>query len=299
MRVGIVGLGFGRFHAAALARLPSVEVAAICQCHEPEPPLETFAEHYAANGYRSVEDMLASERLDLVCICTRPSQHVAAVQAVAEAGAAMLIEKPAGGSVSDARRICEAVRASRVWAAVNFEMRWLPPVQRLRALLSDGYLGEPLLMELSYITDALPAESWVWQPEEGGTPLWENTCHAYDLARYLLGEVDVCQSTTANLFGAGSPAPDCAIVTMKTASGALVNIVGGAMGIQERKCQCDWSYAGQRGTRPSRGASIRSQRLLTLAPAAKLSSSTTRIMCTTANLTRSRLHRWSYRVLSA
>jgi predicted dehydrogenase len=234
MKAAVIGLGFGRFHAAELARIPDVELVALCQSHEPDPPLDRLADLYGARGYRTVDDMLAHEALDLVCICSRPSNHAAMVRSVADANVAMLIEKPVAGSEFDARGIASVVKSTGAWAAVNFEMRWLPPVQRLRGLLLNGYFGRPLLLELSYVIDSVPSGSWVWRAEEGGSPIWENTCHAYDLVRYLLGDMEVVGSTARNLLGVGAPSPDCALVTMANAAGALAVVIGGAIGTRER-----------------------------------------------------------------
>lgn len=230
LRAGVVGLGFGRYHVAALAGLPDVEIVGMAQRHETEPTRERFAAHYRAPVHDTPGELLDTEDLDLLVIASRPSTHLPLLRDAVDRGVAVLVEKPLAGTLADARAIADLTESTGAWIAVNFEMRYLHPVQELRRLLREGALGQPMLVTMHYVMDPVPADSWIWTEAEGASPLVENSVHAFDLVRYLVGDLELVHADAWNAFGPGSPQPDVATASLRSAAGARVSLTLGAIG---------------------------------------------------------------------
>ena len=75
MRVGVIGCGFqGRLHVEVLSKLPDVELVAVADL-DPDRVGRLAGEYGVARPYTDYVEMLDSERLDLVTICTMPVHH--------------------------------------------------------------------------------------------------------------------------------------------------------------------------------------------------------------------------------
>ena len=95
----------------------------------------------------------------------------------------------------------------------------------------DGELGKPALASADYVMGPRPPGHWVWTSPAG--PIGENACHFIDLLSYLLGQADQVSAVAANALGPGAPAVDCAALMLRFQSGAVANLVGGAIATTE------------------------------------------------------------------
>jgi predicted dehydrogenase len=229
IRVGIIGLGIGRFHASALGVRDDVAIVAVADrgARKVGGSIADFAAHYGARAYRLGQDLLAEETLDLLIVCTPPDSHVALVEQAAAAGTAVLLEKPISWSVSDARRIAAATK--KVPVHMNFPMRALPAVVRALAVLASGVLGSPKMVMAEYVMGRRPPEHWVWR--DAGGPIVENTCHFIDLLAFMLGpiaEVDAAEGVAAAADGFES-----AVALVRFAGGFPGTLAGGASATAE------------------------------------------------------------------
>jgi len=102
-------------------------------------------------------------------------------------GSAVLIQKPLGETLEQARHIVELCREKRLVAAVNFQLRFAPNMLALAALSKSGVLGEIVDFEVR-VNVHTPWADW---PFLAGIPRHEilyHSVHYLDLARSLLGE---------------------------------------------------------------------------------------------------------------
>jgi myo-inositol 2-dehydrogenase/D-chiro-inositol 1-dehydrogenase len=112
-RIGVIGCGrIGRMHASLLAReVPGYVVAAVADA------VPAAAEGVsAATGapVRSIEELLASDDVDSVAICTSTDTHVDMVVAAAQAGKAIFCEKPVSLDLGLVDRALAAGEAAEV-----------------------------------------------------------------------------------------------------------------------------------------------------------------------------------------
>jgi predicted dehydrogenase len=90
--VAVIGLGFGRAHVPAF-QAAGARVIAVCQRDE-AAARKVAAAYGVPQVYSLWEQMLASERPEIVVIATPPHLHRPIAHAAAAAGAHVLCEKP-------------------------------------------------------------------------------------------------------------------------------------------------------------------------------------------------------------
>jgi predicted dehydrogenase len=116
-----------------------------------------------------------------------PARAVLSVLDALPDGATVLIQKPMGETLAEARRIVETCRAKRLVAAVNFQLRFAPNMLALGELVRSGALGTIVDFEVR-VNVHTPWDDW---PFLAGIPRHEvlyHSVHYLDLARSLLGE---------------------------------------------------------------------------------------------------------------
>jgi len=211
--IAVVGFGWmGRVHAQAYARVRHHYPAA------PRPVLIAVAddvpgravEALAQFGFTTATDdwrtLLDDPRVDAVSITAPNFLHREMGAAFAAAGKHIWIEKPVGLSADDARAIVGDVQVS-----VGFNYRNAPAVEKARALLAAGEIGDVTHARFRFFSDyaAHPegALSWRFERARGGNGvLGDLGSHAVDLVRHLLGEIDRLVTDTA-IFVPQRPRP--------------------------------------------------------------------------------------------
>ncbi len=206
-RAGIIGLGFigggdqvsgdalGQLvsdldgtHFAALANNSRVELVA--GSSRDFGRRKRFEQRANARTYSDWQQMLASEKLDIVSVATYAPQHSKMVIACAERGVkAIYCEKPIATRLSDAELMADACRQSGSLLAVNHNRRFNPNYIRLRELISDGHL------------EKLTSATLQW----GSGRLGNVGTHMIDTIRMVTSREVVAVSAMLDLTGR----PDC------------------------------------------------------------------------------------------
>ncbi len=139
----------------------------------------------------TLDDLLVSERPDLVHLCTPPSTHRPLAVAALEAGVNVWCEKPPMLALAELDAIAAAQRSGGAWFATVFQHRFGSGARRVRALVESGALGRLLLAEcrtLWYRPDAYFEPAWQGRWEtEGGGPTMGHGIHQMDVLLSVLG----------------------------------------------------------------------------------------------------------------
>ena len=184
-RVAVIGAGlWGKAQAEVFADHPGVELVAVCDLDQARA--EELAVTYGARAYTDVERMFAAEALDAVGIATPDHLHRDVVIAAAEAGAAILVEKPLATTVEDAEAIAKVVRERGVRVMVDFHSRYSPPFNVAKDCIDRGELGT-LVSAYYRLNDTIevPLEMLSWAAES--SILWFLGSHAVDTLRWFTG----------------------------------------------------------------------------------------------------------------
>ncbi len=224
MRVGIVGGGIrGQLYAQALAGVEAVEVAGLC---DPSPRARESAKRVFHGPVVENHRDLYELGLDAAIIATPDFAHVAAAVDAAEAGLALMIEKPLAMSSADAEVIAAAVAKADVSCLVAFENRWNPHFLKVRSLIESGALGRIVhvsgVLSNSYY---VPQTMLSWSAKS--SPGWFLMPHLLDLAMWLTGgepEQVRASGTRGILAQRGIDTWDTIDALVNLSSGAVANL---------------------------------------------------------------------------
>lgn len=175
VRVGIVGTGFGGGVVA-----PAFGATDGCTVVDVVTPRDDAA----------VAALCARTDLDLISVHSPPFLHHGHVRRAIEGGHAVLCDKPFGLNFDESAAMVELAKEAGVIGLLNFERRFDPGRERLRALLDDGAIGEPNHFQYSRFI-ATPGRPWSWLCDRaaGGGWLAGQGSHLIDCCRWLFGEV--------------------------------------------------------------------------------------------------------------
>lgn len=229
LRVAIVGGGFmAEVHSRA-ARAARAELAGIVSS-SPERSAAAAERLGIGRAYRSLEEVLADDTIDVIHVTTPNALHAAQAAAVLASGKDVVCEKPLATTVSDAEALVAAA-AGRT-ATVPFVYRFHPLVREARARFASGAAGQVLTVNASYLQDWLLAsgdDNWRVDSEQGGRSraFADIGSHLVDLVEFVSGDrVARLSAKKRTVFAerashAGITTEDAAAVVIETVSGAI------------------------------------------------------------------------------
>lgn len=257
IRVGLVGYKFmGKAHSNAyrqIARFFDIGVKPVLKalCGRDAAGVKAAAEKFGWESYETAwEKLVQRNDIDLVDVSTPGDTHAPISIAAAQAGKAVLCEKPLANTVAEAEAMVKAVQESKVPNMVCFNYRRVPAVTLAKQVISDGTLGSIYHFRATYLQDWIvsPQFPLVWRLQKeiaGSGVLGDLGAHIIDIARYLVGEItEVCGALetfikerpklagTAEGLGAKA-AQEMGQVTVDDASLFLGRFENGALGAFE------------------------------------------------------------------
>ncbi|MGB7431281.1 MAG: Gfo/Idh/MocA family oxidoreductase [Ahrensia sp.] len=216
---GIVGPGtIAEKFAEDLVAVPGAARYAVCS--RDEGRAAAFAQTYGfAKHFGDMDAFLADDALDIVYIATPHPFHVDQAIAAIEAGKAVLIEKPITMTADEARRIEAATKASNVFVMEALWSRFLPAIQRAKAIVDSGQLGPVIRAEgILHFHRPFEAEHRLFNPATGGGVLLDLGVYPLSIARFLLGPMTL---ESAQWRAAPTGVDKHATLTLKAAAGPV------------------------------------------------------------------------------
>ena len=182
LRAAVVGAGsVGTIHARALAEHPDVDLIAICA--RTPSRAEPLAARLSVPVVLSVEDLLAKERPDLVCICTGNDDHVEPSLLAIRSGAHVFVEKPMAFRLDDALEMVHASEAHGARLGVDFNHRFAEPYRRALEFVRSDAFGLPAYTSIKFAGDLYGVLN------DPYCMLIETQGHSFDLLRLFGGEI--------------------------------------------------------------------------------------------------------------
>ncbi len=145
------------------------------------------AEFAIPNVFDTLEEMVAAAPKDVVYDLALPASMFADSLRKLPDGAFVLIQKPMGETMSQAREILEICRAKGLQAAINCQLRFAPFVLAARSFIEAGEIGELLDMEMR-LNVFTPWELFAFLEGIPRTEIVYHSVHYIDLIRSFLGE---------------------------------------------------------------------------------------------------------------
>ena len=231
VRIGLVGTGIGRLHAAGIAKMPALaQLAAVCGLDEGAQALGLqYGAGYVTDRYA---DLLADRSLDVIDLCVPHIQHLPLALAAVAAGKHLLIEKPLARTLAEADQIISAARQANVRLMTGHNQRYFGHHAQAKALLDAGAIGQPYLIGASVHVHGQIDGFRRFLDQAGGGTLIDSGVHRFDLIRWLMGEVDTLYAQTGRFLQMQMEGEDCAVVSLRFRSGAIGSF------------SCSWSAKG-------------------------------------------------------
>ena len=199
VRIGIIGCGqMGRWHLDSYRANPDVELVGFVDSSLDRA--ERFAAECGGRAYRSHRELLANEALDGVSLCTVPSTHRDIAIAALQAGVHVLCEKPLAISVAEAEEMSLAAQRAQRLLFTAFKFRFHDEVRRAKQMIDAGSLGPIISFRLMFGGYIDMTQQWyATKALAGGGIIMDNGPHAFDLVRYLFGDVTSIAAQTSSI----------------------------------------------------------------------------------------------------
>lgn len=188
LRVGVIGCGrIGRLHAGLIAgEVAGLTVGAVADVVE-----GSAQEVSATTGapVRSIDELIASDDVDAVAICSSTNTHADLIIAAARAGKAIFCEKPVSLKLAEVDRALAAVEEADVPFMIGFNRRFDPGHQSVREAVASRLVGDLHILRITSRDPAPPPPEYV---AVSGGIFMDMAIHDFDMARYVSGS-DVVQ----------------------------------------------------------------------------------------------------------
>ena len=187
LKVGIVGVGgMGSIHLQNWRKM-DVSLAAIC-----DKRFELAQERAIGDErcYHTLEEMLASEQLDILDVCTPTDCHKEQSIIAMDAGIHVLCEKPVALSVSDALEMLEAAERNNVKFMAAQVVRFMSDYIGLFELCKSGVYGKIVQANFWRLspTPKWSSENWMMDEKRSGAVPFDLHIHDADFMVSLLGK---------------------------------------------------------------------------------------------------------------
>jgi len=188
IRAGLVGFGMaGRvFHGPLLSSVEGIELAAVM-----ERSSNHAAERYPAIvTYRSLEEMLGDDSLDLFVVATPSGTHFDVARRILEAGRNVVVDKPMSVRSEQIAELIRLAAEKKVLLAPFQNRRWDSDFLTVQKVLHEGLLGRLVFFQSRFDRwrPVAPIDRlWKEDPASGGVLLDLGT-HLVDQALSLFGK---------------------------------------------------------------------------------------------------------------
>ena len=192
IKIGIVGLGWmGSEHARNIMANPKAELVALADAKT--EALQAFQKKHgiACQTFTDYRAMLAAD-IDAVIIASPNAMHADMCVAAAKQKKHIYCEKPMAITPQDCKRVRVAVEKAGVKYLIGYHRRLNPLYQHAKALLDEGKLGKPFMIESDYLHH-VPGDwdiwSWLGKKAIAGSLFHAGSGHNVDLIRYFFGDI--------------------------------------------------------------------------------------------------------------
>lgn len=178
-----MGSGYARLFGSR--RVPGVELVGVVDLMEERA--QAVAGPASAASFTNLLDALKETAPDFAYVATPDALHRSPVETLANAGVAVLVEKPLATTVEDAEAMTRVAAQTGIHAEVNYANRWNPPFAEAKRFIDRGEAGEVRSFNVRLNNPlSTPETNLGWSAST--TPAWFLMSHCLDLAHWLGGQ---------------------------------------------------------------------------------------------------------------
>ena len=224
IKIAVVGCGrISAKHFDAISNYPdSLELVAICDVNQ--KIVDQHSSKFRVKGYISMLEMLDSENIDIVTICTPSGIHPDQAILAADYGVHVITEKPMATRWSDGLRMVRACDNAGVRLFVVKQNRNNSTLKLLKRAISEKRFGKIYMVNLNVFwtrpQEYYDSAKWRGTWELDGGAFMNQASHYVDLIEWLIGPVDSVQAMTATQ-ARDIEVEDTGVMNIRWRSGAL------------------------------------------------------------------------------
>jgi len=193
-KVGILGFAHGHvgMYCARWRERPEMGVRVIAGWDHDFARAEANCASFGLERVGSVEALLGRKDIEAVVIAAETSMHADLVEQTAEAGKAILLQKPIALTMEQADRIVEAVNRAGVPFSIAWQMRVDPHNVQAKSLLESGEFGRVFQVRRRHCLATQHMKDfenmWHVKPELNRDIFADDAAHPIDFIYWLLGK---------------------------------------------------------------------------------------------------------------
>ncbi|MEB6550237.1 Gfo/Idh/MocA family oxidoreductase [Heyndrickxia sporothermodurans] len=198
---GIIGCGYiSKRHIESLATCKDAKLVAVSDLQKDrmkEAALQytnLANEHHPIHLYENYTELIESDEVDAVVICTISGLHAEIAKIALIAGKHVILEKPMTLSLKEADELNQLAKANQCKIVVCHQMRFKPIMKKIKQVIQDGKIGKPYLgivsIRLNRSPDYYASAPWRGDWENDGGMLVNQGIHLIDLMQWFLGDVE-------------------------------------------------------------------------------------------------------------
>ncbi|KAH8647352.1 NAD binding Rossmann fold oxidoreductase [Xylariales sp. PMI_506] len=189
--VGIIGYGSSArtFHIPFIQASPAFRLHSILQRHSKLQKPDAAKDLLNVRVYRSLDDLLQDDQVQVVIITTPPASHLDLATAALKANKHVVVEKPFTPTFAEAQELVSLAREKKLLLTVYQNRRWDSDFLTLKSLKEEGTLGRIVEVESHFdrYRPCLPVDTWKAHPSAGNGALYDLGTHLIDQIVHLFG----------------------------------------------------------------------------------------------------------------
>ena len=165
--------------------------------------------HQVPKWYTNADELINDPGINAIYVATPPSSHCEYALAAIRAGKPVYVEKPMTATVNEAIAMADAAKKHNVKLVVAHYRRQIPYFKKVKQLLNEKVIGEPLFARLTFYIKPLtstdlnvPKTAWRVNPATAGGGLFHDLApHQLDLMHHFFGEAATVNGIATNQAG--------------------------------------------------------------------------------------------------
>ena len=141
IKAAVIGLGnMGQHHAKAYSAIAEASLVAVCDHNKDR--FDRIIKEKDTQYFSSVDDLLASQEIDVVSICLPTTAHFEIAKKCIDYNIAVLVEKPITQTIQQAKELVAYAKEHNVMLTVGHIERFNPAITRVKEWMTEGNLGD-------------------------------------------------------------------------------------------------------------------------------------------------------------
>ncbi len=193
VRLGVISFAHGHVNSYVETIQDFPDAVVVAGWDEDRDRGATQCAKYGLQFEPDLDVLLRRDDLDAVFVTSPTNRHAEHVVAAAEAGKAVLLQKPMALTLEDCDTIVAVVRRTGIPFSMCYQMRVDPVNRKIKELLDEGAVGNVAIVRRRHAIGALLQPSfaqpgnWHIDPVQNTGMFMDDASHAADWFYWLLG----------------------------------------------------------------------------------------------------------------